>query len=174
DIYVKKINPNATTEQIIKVGRRTVLAGCVFAILVALAIDSIKGLKLFDIFQAVLGFIAPPLTVVFLLAVFWKKTTKKAVDFTLSWGSAISLGIGVIYLWVLPARKYHFWPHYLLLSFCIFMLLITIAFAISLLDKQPITSTEDANVHIAKPNNIVKWMWGLLSVVMILLYILFR
>jgi SSS family solute:Na+ symporter len=32
DVYVKKINPSASNEQIIKVGRLTVLAGCVFGI----------------------------------------------------------------------------------------------------------------------------------------------
>lgn len=85
DIYAKKINPNASTRQLIKTGRITILVGCVIAVLIAIAIDNIKGLKLFDIFQAVLGFIAPPLAVVFLLAVFWKKTSRKAVNFTLSW-----------------------------------------------------------------------------------------
>ena len=95
DVYAKKINPKATNQQLIKVGRITVVAGCLFAIMMAIAIDSIKGLNLFDVFQAVLGFIAPPLAVVFLLSVFWKKTTRKSVNFTLSIGSAISLGIGV-------------------------------------------------------------------------------
>ena len=84
DIYVKKINPNATNKQIINVGRLSVVAGCVFAVLWSLAIDNIKGLNLFDVFQSVLGFIAPPLSVVFLLTVFWKRTTRKAVNFTLS------------------------------------------------------------------------------------------
>ena len=117
DLYVKKINPTATNEQIIKVGRLTVIAGCLFAIGIALAIDNIKGLNLFDIFQSVLGFIAPPLSVVFLLSVFWKRTSKKAVNFILSFGSAFSLGVGVLYLWILTPDKYHFWPHYLMLSF---------------------------------------------------------
>jgi len=174
DIYAKKINPNATTKQIIKVGRLTVLAGCVFAILVALAIDSIKGLKLFDIFQAILGFIAPPLTVVFLLAVFWKKTTRRAVNFTLSWGSALSLGIGIVYLWVLPAEKYTFWPHYLLLSFCIFMLLTVIAFVLSITDKNPVVSTVTTDNNLAKPTPKVKRMWWALSIVMIVLYLIFK
>lgn len=35
DIYVKKINPSASNEQVIKTGRITVLAGCLFAIFVA-------------------------------------------------------------------------------------------------------------------------------------------
>src|SRR6185503_9160942 len=103
-----------------RVGRITVIASCIFAVGMALAIDNIKGLNLFDVFQSVLGFIAPPLAVVFLLTVFWKRTTKLAVNLILSAGSAFSLGIGVLYLWVFTADKYSFWPHYLLLSFYIF------------------------------------------------------
>src|SRR3954470_18931235 len=108
DVYVKKINPDANPKQIVRVGRMTVVAGCLFAIMMALAIDSIKGLNLFDVFQSVLGFIAPPLSVVFLLTVFWKRTTRKAVNTVLSAGSAFSLGTGIVYLWVLPSAKYTF------------------------------------------------------------------
>lgn len=172
DIYVKKINPAATNRQIIKTGRLTVLAGCGFAILMAIAIDSIKGLNLFDVFQAVLGFIAPPLSAVFLLAVFWKRTTRRAVNFTLSWGSAISLGIGAIYLWVLPAKEYTFWPHYLLLSFFIFLLLVIIAVLISVMDPHPVR-TAVATQELAKPTRKVKIVWGGLCTVMIVLYLIF-
>src|SRR6476620_12240857 len=36
DVYAKKINPNATNKQIISVGRMTVVAGCIFAVLMVL------------------------------------------------------------------------------------------------------------------------------------------
>lgn len=173
DIYRKKINPAATNQQLIRVGRMTVAGGCLFAIVMALAIDNIKGLNLFDVFQSVLGFIAPPLSVVFLLSVFWKRTTRKAVNFTLSVGSAFSLGGGVLYLWVLTPDKYHFWPHYLLLSFYIFAVLFVIAVLITLLDRQPVT-----NVHVEdelpKPTRRVWTLWILLIIVMISLYIFFN
>ena len=174
DIYVKKINPAATNQQIIKVGRLSVIAGCLFAILMAVAIDSIKGLNLFDVFQAVLGFIAPPLSVVFLLAVFWKRTTRMAVNFTLSIGSAISLGIGVLYLWVFPAKLYTVWPHYMLLSFLIFALLFIIAVALSLIDQKPITANIIDKSTIAKPTKLVWRVWIALIIVMIGLYIFFN
>ncbi len=174
DIYVKKINPPASNKQIIKVGRITVFAGCLFAIMMAIAIDSIKGLNLFDVFQAVLGFIAPSLAVVFLLAVFWKRTTRTAVNFTLSIGSAISLGIGVLYLWVFPAKDYHFWPHYLVLSFLIFAFLFITAALISLLDRRPVTAHIIDKSTIAKPTKLVWKVWIALIIVMIGLYIFFN
>jgi SSS family solute:Na+ symporter len=174
DLYVKKLRPAATNQEIIKVGRITVLAGCLFAIMMAIAIDSIKGLKLFDVFQAVLGFIAPPLAVVFLLSVFWKRTTRKAVNFILSVGSAISLGIGVLYLWVFPPAEYNIWPHYMLLSFYIFALLFVLAIAISLTDKNPVTHNEIDKNHLPKTTKLVWRVWIALIIVMISLYIFFN
>ncbi|GAB3010435.1 sodium:solute symporter [Niabella terrae] len=173
DIYAKKIRPDADNKQLIRVGRITVIAGCFFAVLTAIAIDSIKGLNLFDIFQAVLGFIAPPLAVVFLMAVFWKPLTRRAVNFSLSWGSGISLGIGVLYLWVFPASKYSFWPHYLFLSFLIFALLWILAMVISLTDPRPHRAALPQE-KLPKTSKRVKYAWIALSVVMIFLYILFH
>ncbi|MGN6179661.1 MAG: sodium:solute symporter family transporter [Mucilaginibacter sp.] len=176
DVYVKKINPQATNKQIIKMGRITVVAGCVFAVAVALAIDNIKGLNLFDVFQSVLGFIAPPLAVVFLMTVYWKKTTRLAVNFVLSFGSAFSLGTGVLYLWVFTPDKYHFWPHYLVLSFLIFAVLTISAIVISLLDPKPVRHLTEklVDAHLFKPTKRVKIAWTLLVIVMICLYILFK
>jgi SSS family solute:Na+ symporter len=176
DVYVKKINPDATNEQIVKTGRLTVLAGCLFAIGMALAIDSVKGLNLFDVFQAVLGFIAPPLAVVFLLSVFWKRTTKLAVNLILSAGSAFSLGVGAIYLWVLPPSKYTFWPHYLVLSFLIFAVLFLIAILTSLADKNAITATTTYLTTDTqnKPTRRVKTAWIALAMVMLALYLFFN
>ncbi len=176
DVYAKNINPGATNKEIIKVGRMTVVAGCIFAVLMVLAIDNIKGLNLFDVFQSVLGFIAPPLSVVFLLTVFWKRTTRKAVNFTLSVGSAISLGVGATYLWILTPDKFPYWPHYLLLSFYIFLFLFIVAIIISLADKNPTVYQADADeeLHSTPTSPKVKLAWGLLVVVMVVLYLIFK
>jgi SSS family solute:Na+ symporter len=176
DVYVKKINPAASNTQIVKVGRIAVVAGCMFAVIVALAIDNIKGLNLFDVFQSVLGFIAPPLSVVFLLTVFWKRTTRKAVNFTLSIGSIFSLAIGITYLWVLPPDKYPFWPHYLILSFLIFIVLLVLAMLISLLDSSPSVYqvNEEHEANIEKPDKTVWVSWIALAIVMVLLYLFFN
>ncbi|WP_316829886.1 sodium:solute symporter family transporter [Pedobacter aquatilis] len=176
DIYVKKINPQASNKQIIGVGRWAVVAGCIFAVIVVLAIDNIKGLNLFDVFQSVLGFIAPPLSVVFLLTVFWKRTTRKAVNFTLSAGSILSLGVGVTYLWILPPDKYNFWPHYLILSFLIFIGLLLLAIAISLFDRSPSVyiANDEHEANIEKPDRTVWVAWIALAVVMVVLYLFFN
>lgn len=173
DVYVKKYRPQATNQEIVKAGRYTILAGCAFAVAMALAIDSIKGLNLFDVFQSVLGFIAPPLSVVFLLSVFWKRTTRKAVNLVLSAGSAFSLLTGVVYLWVLPAAEYTFWPHYLLLSFILFAILLVAAVVTSLLDTEKAVAINSAQA-IEPPTSRVKLVWTLLIITMIALYLFFH
>jgi SSS family solute:Na+ symporter len=176
DVYAKKINPQATNKDLVRVGRMTVIAGCVFAIGMALAIDNIKGLNLFDVFQSVLGFIAPPLAVVFLLTVFWQRTTRKAVNLVLSAGSVFSLGVGVLYLWVFTPDQYGFWPHYLLLSFYIFLFLMISAVIISILDPSPVRLDRVAHPtgELAKPTRKVWTAWILLIIVMITLYLIFN
>ena len=173
DVYVKNINPTATTQQQIKIGRITIAIGCVFAVLMAIAIDNIRGQNLFNIFQSVLGFLAPSLAVVFLLSVFWKLTTKKAVNGILSFGSAFSLTIGILYLWILPADKYPQWPHFLLLSFYIFAVLFVAAIIISLTDRNPQTSNlETAALPVTTKR--VKLLFALLGIVILSLYIIFN
>lgn len=173
DIYRKKINPSATNQQLIRVGRMTVAGGCLFAIVMALAIDNIRGLNLFDVFQSVLGFIAPPLSVVFLLSVFWKRTTRLAVNVVLSAGSAFSLGTGVLYLWVLTPDKYDFWPHYLLLSFYLFAILLFAAVLLSLADRHPTRYVQEEG-ELPRPTRRVWTLWIALIIVMIALYLFFN
>ncbi|MBS1512887.1 MAG: sodium/solute symporter [Bacteroidetes bacterium] len=173
DIYVKKMNPEATVAQQIRMGRITVTVGCLFAVGMAVAIDNIKGQNLFNIFQAVLGFLAPSLSVVFLLSVFWKRTTQTAVNAILSWGSLFSLSVGVLYLWVFPADQYKAWPHFLLLSFYIFAVLFIAAVCISLLDKNPKTYLTPVN-SLPATSKKVKWLFAALGVVIVTLYIIFN
>ncbi|WP_205943092.1 sodium:solute symporter family transporter [Pedobacter cryotolerans] len=175
DIYVKKYQPNASQTTIKKTGRLVVLFGSLLSIFITLGIDSIKGLNLFDVFQSVLGFIAPPMSVVFLFGVLWNKTTTKAANFVLTFGTVISLGTGVLYLWVFPNGTYN-WPHFLLLSFYIFVALSILAFIITVIDKN---SQKDHQALLkidpaAKPDFQVKFLWFLLTIVMIALYIFFN
>jgi len=175
DVYVKKYKPKATGIQGVKIGRWVTAIGAMIAGFITLAIDSIKGLNLFDIFQSILGFIAPPMAVVFLFGVLWKKTTTKAANFILLFGTCLSLGIGVLYLWVFPAADYSFWPHFLMLSFYLFVLLSLLTVVISLLDKSKdvFVSTLDYG-QLPKLTPKTKVLWIILFLVMIGLYLVFN
>lgn len=174
DIYVKKYKPQATQKEIVTIGRVVTVLGALVAVFLTLAINSIKGLKLFDIFQAVLGFLAPPMSVVFLFGVLWKKTTTRAANLTLSAGTVFSIGIGILYLWVFPKEQYHFWPHFLLLSFDIFVVLAVVAFLISYFDKKSVSQNVLDFGHLPKPARRVWVAWIALIVVMVGFYILFN
>jgi SSS family solute:Na+ symporter len=176
DIFVKKYKPSATQKEIIYIGRIVTVVGAVLAVFLTLAIDSIKGLKLFDIFQAILGFIAPPMSVVFLFGVLWKKTTTSAANIALTAGTAFSLGTGVFYLWIFPSEKYTFWPHFLLLSFLIFLIIASVTFFVSRLDNGAVKN--DQNIldygKIPLPGKKVLIPWLILIVTMIGLYLFFN
>ncbi|MGF1925460.1 MAG: sodium:solute symporter family transporter [Bacteroidia bacterium] len=175
DIYVKKYQPAASQATVKRTGRLVVLFGSLISIVITLGIDSIKGLNLFDVFQSVLGFIAPPMSVVSLFGVLWNKTTTRAANFVLTVGTLISLGTGVLYLWVFPNGTYN-WPHFLLLSFYIFVVLSILAFLITITDHR---NQKDHRALLkidpsAKPDFQVKFLWFLLIVVMVVLYIFFN
>ncbi|MEJ5995013.1 sodium/solute symporter [Pedobacter sp. Du54] len=175
DIYVKRYKPNASPTTIKKTGRWVVLVGSLISIFITIGIDSIKGLNLFDVFQSVLGFIAPPMSAVFLFGVLWNKTTTRAANFVLIFGTLFSLGTGVLYLWVFPNGTYN-WPHFLLLSFYIFAFLSILAFFITITDKAG-QKNHQALLKIdlsAKPDFQVKFLWVLLILVMVALYIFFN
>ena len=173
DIYIKKYNSNASQKEIVKTGRIVTLIGAIAAIFLTLAIDSIRGLNLFDVFQAVLGFIAPPMSVVFLFGVLWKKTSTRAANLVLSAGTIFSMGTGLVYFITKESIK---WPHFLLLSFYIFVILAVLAFIVSYFDKT--SSREDQYFidqnSLPKPAGKVWIMWILLIVTMIGLYIIFN
>lgn len=172
DVYVKKINPAASNKEIIRMGHLATILGAVVSVSITIAIDSIQGLNLFNVFQSVLGFIAPPMTAVFLMGIFWKRTTKRAANFTLTVGTLISLGIGVLYLWVLPELN---WPHFMLLSFYLCLFLIGCMVVISLTDRTPAEEGTEPFTKLHEHSGmLVKVLWALLILVMIGLYIYFN
>lgn len=173
DIYVKKYRPEASTKEIIRIGQIVTVVGALISVIITVAIDSIKGLNLFNVFQSVLGFIAPPMAAVFLFGVFWKRTTMRAANFALTAGTIFSIGVGILYLWVFPAEQYDAWPHFMLLSFDLFIAISLGMIIISLMDKKPQGNTLSYG-SIAKPAISVLILWGLLILVMIGLYIFFN
>jgi len=177
DIYLKRWAPTAGSREVIRIGRYVTVAGAVVSVLMALAIDNIKGLNLFDVFQSVLGFLAPPMSVAFLLGVLWKGTTAKAINGVLTAGTAFSVGVGVLYLWVWPASVFP-WPHFLLLSFYIFCVIMIGGVVWSLVTSSRGVTAGSGGFAVgameARPTRRVKLLWGVLTGVMIMLYILFN
>lgn len=172
DIYVKKYKPDAGTKHIIRVGQVVTVIGAIVSVAITIAIDSIKGLNLFNVFQSVLGFIAPPMAAVFLFGVFWKRTTKRAANFALTVGTLFSIGVGICYLWIFPSETYTWWPHFMLLSFYLFVVIALGMVVVTLLDKD--TNHGSIDYVAQKPARSVLVLWGILIVVMVALYLIFN
>ena len=180
DIYCRKFRPQAAKKEIIWVGRIVTATGGAVGILVALAFNSIKNMDLFTLGQSMIGFLAPSMAVVFLAGVLWKRATSTAAFATLVGGTPISLTIAVFYLFVFPGAS--FWPHYLLMSFYLFVGLMVFMIVVSLLTKKPLP---DTSFHSLKEiyvqqgrdghsKNIVLKLWFLLAAVMVTLYLIFN
>ncbi len=174
DIYCKS-HPEAKGEEIVKTGRIVTVVGGIISIAITIAIYNIKGIDFFNIFQSVLGFIAPPMAAVFLMGVFWKKTSSLAANFALTAGTIISIGTGILYLWVLPPSEgYNFWPHFMLLSFVLCIFIMVCMVIISMIDsKSERLAIDYGNVE-HKTTTTVKVLWATLAAVMIFLYWFFN
>jgi SSS family solute:Na+ symporter len=115
------------------------------------------------------------MSAVFLFGVLWKKTTTRAANIALTAGTAFSLSTGVFYLWIFPSEKYTFWPHFLLLSFLIFLIIAFVTYIITKLSSN-VTEDKSGKPDFGKmplPGKKVLIPWILLILTMIGLYLFF-
>jgi SSS family solute:Na+ symporter len=177
DIYQRRFRPDAGVEETIRIGRFVTLIGSILSVFIALGIARLDGLNLFGLCQAILGFLAPPLSAVFLIGVLWKRATAKAANLVLTVGTVISLGIGVCYLMHWPSAGA--WPHFLFLSFLIFTGLCLMMIVVSLCTQKgsapsSMASLTETSHAFGKVGAEVWALWGILVAVMIGLYIFFN
>jgi SSS family solute:Na+ symporter len=90
DIYKKHINPTADEIKLVSVGRITVIAALIIAVIIApmLGIDKKGG---FQYIQEYTGFVSPGIFAMFLLGFFWKGTTSGAAMFATIGGFIFSV-----------------------------------------------------------------------------------
>lgn len=178
DVYLKKIRPKADTKEKIFVGRIVTLAAAVVSVFLALAISSVEGMDLFSLMASIIGFLAPPLSAVFLIGVVWKRATSQAALVTLIFGTVLSVGVGVLYLAKWPSEE--IWPHFLLLSFYITVVLAFIMVVVSLLTPEPklehrLSTVKKAYINLDNYSPKPVWIWwAVLAVIMFGIYIGFQ
>ncbi len=95
DIYKPYINKNATEKKLVKVGRLTAFAALIIAVVFAPLLGNIP--QMFQYIQEYTGLVSPGILGVFLMGLFWKKTTNKAAII------GVVLSIVVAFLLKLPA-----------------------------------------------------------------------
>ncbi len=90
DIY-KRRHPAASDRQLTRIGRVVTFAAMVAAILWSPLISHFQSI--FQGITALICYIAPPITAVFVWGVFWKRASAKAAAVTLSAGSILGLAV---------------------------------------------------------------------------------
>ncbi|MDV6169462.1 sodium/solute symporter [Flavobacterium sp. DG1-102-2] len=90
DIYKQKLNVEANEQKLVKVGKITVIAAMIIAILIApfMGIDKKGG---FQFIQEFTGFLSPGIFAMFILGFFWKKATPTAALFAMIGGFIFSV-----------------------------------------------------------------------------------
>lgn len=90
DIYKEKLNTEATEKKLVRVGKLTIVAAMIIAVMVApfLGIDKKGG---FQYIQEYTGFVSPGIFAMFILGFFWKKATANAALFATIGGFLFSI-----------------------------------------------------------------------------------
>lgn len=103
DVYQKKLNTEASEQKLVNIGKITIIAAMIIAVIVApfLGIDKKGG---FQYIQEYTGFVSPGVFAMFILGFFWKKTTSNAAMFAMIGGFLMSI-------------LFKFMPHFVDLSF---------------------------------------------------------
>ncbi|WP_298533767.1 sodium/sugar symporter [uncultured Algibacter sp.] len=89
DIYKQYINKNATDKQTVNTGRISAFVALVIACIMAPLLGGID--QAFQFIQEYTGIVSPGILAVFLLGLFWKKTTNNAAI----WGAVLSIPIAL-------------------------------------------------------------------------------
>jgi len=156
-------------------GRITTIVAAVLALLIA-TLYSYSGKDFFDLSQGLVSILAPPLSVVFLAGVIWKKANNIAAETVLYGGGLICLVLGFCHVLNYPYKGY--WPHFLLLSFYIFLGLSALMVVLSLVTKPnrgtPLLSIAETNRQFEQKSKKIWLLWAGLAIIMLIIYIIFN
>lgn len=196
DIHQRWIARDQSPHHAKRVGRITTFLAGLMAVGIALYLKHTQEsgeLNLFDLFQSIIGYMAPPISAVFVLGIFWKRATAPAALTTLMLGSFVCLAVGVANLSdldsLLPAEqqstsvvlvvKQFCSLHFLVQSFVLFASLVVLMVAVSFATahsktETPLPSLSEvyASQHGLGAAGMVGW--GVLASIMVGLYCFFQ
>ena len=91
---VKRFRPGVKDKQLVKLGRIAVVVALIFSVALLPLLNSYESL--FNGLNDIIAHIAPPITCVFLLGIFWKKASAKSAQYTLWVGSLLGVVVFTI------------------------------------------------------------------------------
>ena len=119
DIYKQYINKNANDKQTVNVGRISAGVALVIGVIMAPLLGGID--QAFQFIQEWTGIVSPGILAVFILGLFWKKTTNNAAI----WGALISIPIALALKYI-PFEALEPWMHQMGLTAVLTLLVIII------------------------------------------------
>jgi len=91
DIYKPYFGPNKSEKHLVNVGRVTAALALVIAVMIAPQLKNLE--QVFQYIQEYTGVVSPGILAVFMLGLFWRKTTDKAAI----WGVILSIPIAIFF-----------------------------------------------------------------------------
>lgn len=119
DIFKQYVNPNASDKVTVNVGRISAAVALVIAVVMAPLLGGID--QAFQFIQEWTGIVSPGILAVFILGLFWKKTTNNAAI----WGALLSIPIALA-LKFIPIAVLEPWMHQMGLTALLTMFVIII------------------------------------------------
>ncbi|MCF7904986.1 MAG: sodium/sugar symporter [Candidatus Marinimicrobia bacterium] len=116
DIYRAYIKKDADDRQTVRVGRIAVLTALVIAVLVAPSLGSVK--EMFQYIQEYTGLVSPGVLAVFMMGLFYKRSTNNAAI----WGAISSIPIALVLKLGTPMP----WMHQMMITWIATMLIIAV------------------------------------------------
>lgn len=161
-------------EQQVRMGKWVTVVAAIVGVGIAL-LFSYSGKGFFDLTQGLVSILSPPLAVVFLWGIFWKRINGKAAEVVLYGGGFICLVLGACHVLNYPYEGY--WPHFLMLSFYIFVALSIVIVAVTLLTKSEVKTEIPTLLDVKDKmgsSTSIWWTWAALATVMMAIYLYFN
>jgi SSS family solute:Na+ symporter len=100
DLYKEYLKKNVTESGLVKAGRTIGVVSMVIAVAVAPFLSTLD--QAFQFIQEFTGFVSPGVVAIFLLGLFWKKTTANAA----LWSAILSVPVSLLFKFLLPTLPF--------------------------------------------------------------------
>jgi SSS family solute:Na+ symporter len=128
DIYHSAINRNATERTLVTTGRISAVVMSIMSIVVALCMGNLK--QAFQFIQEYTGMVSPGITALFILGMYWKRTTSSGAF----WGTILSIPVSAAIKYLFPQIPF---LDQMLIAFIIISAIIAVISLLGKKDEKP-------------------------------------